>query len=63
MSPYLAWLIAEVTKLVVMRVENQGKFSTLTQEEAEAMVLQLSDGLSTELPTPEELENPAPKKP
>ena len=56
MSPAVAWLIAEITKLVVQRVENAGKFNTLTQPEAEAMVISLSSGLKTSLPSPEDLE-------
>lgn len=56
MSPALLWLIMEGTKLIVQRVEGAGKFNTLTQAEAEAMVTQLSSGLSTTLPSPEELE-------
>lgn len=56
MSPALAFLIAEITKLIVVRVEGAGKFNTLTQAEAEAMVAQLSAGLGTSLPTPEDLE-------
>jgi hypothetical protein len=56
MSPAVAWLIAEMTKLLVQRIEGAGKFNTLTQAEAEAMVTQLSTGLSTSLPTPDDLE-------
>lgn len=56
MSPAVAWLIAELTKLAVTRIEQMGKFDSLTQAEAEAMVLDISGKLSTVLPTPEELE-------
>lgn len=56
MSPALAWLIAEVTKLTVSRIEQIGKFDSLTQAEAEAMVQQIAGQLSTTLPSPEDLE-------
>lgn len=55
MSPALAWLIAEATKLVVQRVEAMGKYNTLTQEEADAMVVTLSQSLPATLPSPEDL--------
>jgi hypothetical protein len=58
MSPYVAWLIAEATKLVVQRIEEQGKFNSLTQDEAAAMVQTLSDSLIETLPDPEDLEKP-----
>ena len=58
MSPALIWLIAELTKLVVQRVSDAGKFNSLTEAEAEKMVLDIGASLSTSLPTPEELENP-----
>lgn len=56
MSPALAWLIAEATKLVVQRVEQAGKYNTLTQAEADAMVVSLTQGLQVSLPSPEDLE-------
>lgn len=58
MSPALAWLIAELTKLAVLRVSEMGKFENLTEEEARQIALDFGKGLSTNLPTPEELENP-----
>lgn len=56
MSPFVAWLIAEATKLIVQRIEAAGKLSSLTQAEAEAQLQTLTDGLSVSLPSPEELE-------
>lgn len=56
MSPALAWLIAEMTKLVVQRIEGSGKFNTLTQAEADQMVVTLSGALSSTLPSPTDLE-------
>lgn len=56
MSPFVAWLIAEATKLIVQRIEAAGKLSSLTQAEAEAELQKLTDGLSVSLPSPEELE-------
>ncbi|MCI0422762.1 MAG: hypothetical protein L0312_26665 [Acidobacteria bacterium] len=55
MSPALAFLIAELVKLAVQRVSEQGKFNNLTEEEARAMAKQIGDALSVSLPTPEEL--------
>jgi len=56
MSPAVAWLIAEIIKLTVQRIMDAGKFDSLTQEEAEAMIPTLTGELSTNLPSPEELE-------
>lgn len=58
MSPALAWLIAELTGMVVRRIADAGKFQNLTEEEARAIALDLGNSLSTNLPTPEQLENP-----
>lgn len=59
MSPALAWLIAEATKLIVQHVEQQGKYNSLSQAEADAMVQTLTQSLPLSLPSPEDLENPA----
>lgn len=56
MSPALAWLIAEATKLVVQHVEAAGQYSSLTQEQADAMVVTLTSSLQASLPSPEDLE-------
>lgn len=55
-SPWVAWLISELTMLAVRRLQEAGKFDTLTEEEAKAMALQIGNSLSTNLPTPEDLE-------
>ena len=55
MSPAVAWLIAEMVKLALDRIAAQGKFETLTEEEARGMAKQIGDSLSVSLPTPEQL--------
>ena len=55
MSPALAWLIAEVVKLTVSRVQGAGKLNTLTQAEAEAELTKMTESLSTDLPSPDDL--------
>lgn len=56
MSPALAWLIAEATKLIVQHIESAGKFNTLTQAEADAKLAELTQTLPPTLPSPEDLE-------
>lgn len=56
MSPAVAWLIAELTKLALQRIEGSGKFNTLTQAEADQMVLTLTAALDSTLPSPTDLE-------
>lgn len=56
MSPALAWLIAEATKLIVQHIESAGKFNTLTQAEADAKLEELTQTLPPTLPSPEDLE-------
>lgn len=57
-SPSVAWLIAEVTKITLLHIMESGKFDTLTEQEAKDMAAKLTGGLSTNLPSPEELEGP-----
>lgn len=57
MNPWTAWLISEIIKLTAQRLLEAGKFDSLTEEEAKAMALQIGGGLSSTLPSPEELES------
>lgn len=54
----LAWLIAEIAKLVINRLSQAGKLNNLTQPQAEAEFESISAALPVVLPSPEELENP-----
>lgn len=56
MTPAVVWLIAEMVRLAVEKIQATGKLNTLTQEEAEAMVAKMATGLPDTLPTPEDLE-------
>jgi hypothetical protein len=59
MSPALAWLIAELTKMVVLQVSNAGKYDSLTEAEAQSVALSIGATLSTALPSPQDLESGA----
>lgn len=54
----LAWLIAEMAKLVINRLAQAGKLNNLTQAQAEAEFASISAALPSVLPSPEELEKP-----
>lgn len=56
MSPAVAFLIAEMVKIMLQRLNDSGKYSNLTEEDARAIIDQISAGLSTTLPSPEDLE-------
>jgi hypothetical protein len=56
MSAAVAWLIAELIKITLQRIEGSGKFNSLTQAEADQMVVTLTAALSTTLPSPTDLE-------
>lgn len=56
----IVFLSAELFKLVLSHLSQQGSLNTLTQAQAEAMVAKLAAELPSILPTPEELENPTP---
>lgn len=58
MSRAVAWLIAELIKITLQRIEGSGKFNSLTQAEADQMVVTLTAALSSQLPSPTDLENP-----
>jgi hypothetical protein len=52
------FLITEATKLVLNRIAAIGNLNSLTQAQAEATLKSMTDGLSVNLPTPAQLENP-----
>lgn len=56
MSKAVAWVIAELIKITLQRIEGSGKFNSLTQAEADQMVVTLTAALSTTLPSPADLE-------
>jgi len=59
MGPGVAFLIVELVKLGLNRVNQAGKFNTLTEDEAKAEFQAIAAGLPTTLPTPEQLEEDA----
>lgn len=63
MSPWAIWLLQELIKLGIERLQDAGKFNTLTEEEAKAMFSQIVAALPERVKSPEELEaegNPPP---
>lgn len=60
MGQALIFLSAEVFKIVMNHLSQQGSLNSLTQAQAEVLVQKLAAGLPSLLPTPTELENPTP---
>ena len=56
MSPALVLLIAELIKLALQRIQEAGKFDTLTEAEAKAIAKEIGATLATKLPSPADLE-------
>lgn len=56
MSKAAAWLIAEMVKILIQRLNDSGKYQNLTEEDARTIIDQISASLSTSLPSPEDLE-------
>jgi hypothetical protein len=56
-TPAVAWLIAELTRLALLRLDQNGQLGTLTDEQAKAIVAQYEAAFPDILPTPEELES------
>lgn len=58
MNPNTAWFIAQLVMLGVNRLQQNGKYDSLTQSEAEAEVARITAQLQTKdsgLPSPQEL--------
>lgn len=56
MTPGLAFLIAELTKMGIQLAMQHGSLDTLTQADAEATIKKIADSLQVTLPSPEDLE-------
>jgi hypothetical protein len=51
------FLIGEITKVVLDRLNATGQLGTLTEEQAKVIIQQTADSLLTSLPSPEDLES------
>lgn len=56
MNQWVAWLIGQTSIMILDRLRQTGKYDSLTEAEARAELARLTGNLSTELPSPEELE-------
>lgn len=50
-----AWLISQLIISVIYRLQQAGKYNSLTQEEADAELARITAALSSDLPSPQEL--------
>lgn len=57
MNPAVIWLISQLIGQTVNRLQQTGKYDTLSQAEAEDELQRVAASLSTNLPTPEDLIN------
>lgn len=55
MNPAIAWLISQLILQTITRLQQSGKYDSLTQEEAELEVARITAQLRTELPSPADL--------
>lgn len=60
MNPAVAFLVAEMVKLLLQRLNDSGKYQNLTEADARAIIDEMSAALSTSLPSPEDLEQGQP---
>lgn len=58
MNPAVIFLISEAVKVVIQKINEQGKLGTLTDAEAQLMIQNIALSLDVNLPTPSELEGP-----
>lgn len=56
MSPFVIFLLQEVVKVTLRRINDSGKYNSLTEDEAKQAIADISAGLSTSLPSPGDLE-------
>jgi hypothetical protein len=57
MSPWAIWFLTEGIKLLVGRLNDTGKYNTMTEEEAQAEFNTLVASLPAKVKSPEELES------
>lgn len=55
MNPAVAWLVSQLILQTITRLQQSGKYDSLTQEEAELEVARITAQLRTELPSPADL--------
>ncbi len=55
MTPATIFLITEITRILLEKLQATGQLGTLTPEQANEMIVRISGQLETNLPSPEDL--------